>query len=623
MRPQTLISLSTALFLGLMTVVFTGIEAAPVKMQAAQTKPAKATVLQIAKVNIVQVVLKPARTKGKLNLKMTLHNPTATKATGFTVKVLYKAREVGKMKIKGLGPRARVPRSLTLRLPKQKGRGRQCVTVGLSKPRGSKLKLGPPRKACLTSPIVIRKGIGTSPTRKVGTRVQTTARGKLRKKSRTRVGTIKGKTRLGVKYITIPNTLNINGQNMTVTINPGQTATVNWKNFPTTGLRDNPNQVTIRVRLGDFPTGTDECKDGTGDLWRSGPHPGLSGNITIPLAQSPFQTGQTYKVKACLINNNTGNTGDESNVVTLRYSQTPDVGADLVVSDISLGGNKVGFRVGNIGNLPVVAPHFPGTSRKKLSYRMEITYVTGSGNIKILKTVTRNGNARIMPNILYPGKNVGGGAPLGDGISQNTVITKLTVCVNENRRYPESNFSNNCLTKTGSEIVRRYYSVKTTLKSIRVHDDGDNISKGDWIVIFRTGLIRVVGPARLWPSSGSNNVDSGSTINPNIALVTNVLPGEDLYVHLGVIDCDKDTIPLPYFTFDRSGIPDPNGPKYRDLNIKCSGEEFGEFSGNNDRASKYFTLRPDEWRGKSTVTYQIRGDGLNFTATIEIDGAAH
>ena len=81
MRPQTLISLIIALLLGLMTVIYTGIEAAPVKAKAVPMKsatPAKRAVAQTAQINIVRAVLKPAKTKGKYTLKVTLHNPTAT-----------------------------------------------------------------------------------------------------------------------------------------------------------------------------------------------------------------------------------------------------------------------------------------------------------------------------------------------------------------------------------------------------------------------------------------------------------------------------------------------------------------------------------------------------------------
>lgn len=303
MYPRTLISSSLALFIGMLTLSPL-VSAAPVKAKAVPMKSATP-----AKVNIMNAVLKPGTTKtqGKPILKITLHNPTATKAAAFEIQVRHKGRVVGKTRLNGLNPRARVSHTLLLGLPKQKGRA--CITVKLTKARGSNLKLGASRRTCLTSTKV--RGIDTSPSPKVGTGVRAT--------SRSRIKTKKGQQRLGVKYITVNNTLDINGQATSITVYQWQTATVNW-DFPT-GLPGNPNQVNIRVRMDNFPPGPNECQTGGGDVWRSGPQNGLSGNITIPVTQPPFETGQifgqTYKVKACLLKRGAGSTGDESNVVTL------------------------------------------------------------------------------------------------------------------------------------------------------------------------------------------------------------------------------------------------------------------------------------------------------------------
>ena len=226
MRPQTLISVSLALFLGLMSFVFTGTEAAPIKAKAVPMKsatPAKRVMVKPARINVVKPpVLKPgtARTKGKYTLKVTLHNPTATKAPAFGVKVMHLGRVVGKANLKGLNARARVSRTLQLNLSQQKGL--PCVTVRLIKPLRSKLKLGTARRTCLKSSMVIR-GIAISPKTKGLVRGRTTS---IRQ---TKMGKgIIAKTRDSeLKYSDRAGVLHLNEQSSYVTLHRDE----HWKLF--------------------------------------------------------------------------------------------------------------------------------------------------------------------------------------------------------------------------------------------------------------------------------------------------------------------------------------------------------------------------------------------------------
>lgn len=127
-----------------------------------------------------------------------------------------------------------------------------------------------------------------------------------------------------------------------------------------------------------------------------------------------------------------------------KAAPPPGTIPDLVVSDlfIVIASNEVRFKVKNVGN----AEKAPG----RINYDLTATYFGGSGGV----TSTRNFTAiaaftslsRLPPNQETAEDRVTG---------QNIAITgkmNLRLCINRDAQVAESNYANNCLSRTAAEL---------------------------------------------------------------------------------------------------------------------------------------------------------------------------
>jgi len=149
------------------------------------------------------------------------------------------------------------------------------------------------------------------------------------------------------------------------------------------------------------------------------------------------------------------------------------------------------------------------------------------------------------------------------------------------------------------------YDVTVTLDRIAVHDDCDNITEGDWLMLFRAetsnpGAVMIPDIA-WWPKKNeSKNVDGGKTYrNPKKSItIHNIRASDDIRLIMNGVDCDDDLIlaitswsSLAYEVATKLGGSDPfsNAPKF-----KCEGEEFIEASGSHDRLGKASATIPGD-----------------------------
>ncbi len=176
-------------------------------------------------------------------------------------------------------------------------------------------------------------------------------------------------------------------------------------------------------------------------------------------------------------------------------------------------------------------------------------------------------------------------------------------------------------------------SVEITLERINVHNDGDNVSPGDWKVImmaFKGNRAFVttnrpehnslrIGTVQ-WPSRGTKNVNSGKSYSVGLSYyLHNVRADEWISLTLLAVDCDSNGI----FAIRKLSDLFPLAVLERQVRFitrtqRCSGEEVYEASGAHDRTSKTIVLPPQDWRSGRTFRYRISGDGLDFTAYIRV-----
>ncbi len=181
--------------------------------------------------------------------------------------------------------------------------------------------------------------------------------------------------------------------------------------------------------------------------------------------------------------------------------------------------------------------------------------------------------------------------------------------------------------------TNRPVSVEITLRRIKVHDDGDNVSPGDW-KIYMVGIkgdrryvtsneptsvrqsLRVVQ----WPSRGSKNVNSGRSYSPGLTYyLHDVKPDDWISLTILTVDCDTNgplairnlSDLLPIYMVERT---------IRSITRtqRCSGEEIYEASGAHDRVAKTIVLPPRDWQNRRELVYRISGDGISFTAYLSI-----
>lgn len=148
------------------------------------------------------------------------------------------------------------------------------------------------------------------------------------------------------------------------------------------------------------------------------------------------------------------------------------------------------------------------------------------------------------------------------------------------------------------------YVVKARVEDIRVEDDCDNVSPGEWV--FRiSGRIRgrEGGPTdrSQWPLRAVTTVSSGERLNPMTLNVT--LPGvrenESVIMQIHAMDCDAALLG-DHLVALFSGIEDI-----------CNGEEENqELSGSHDFPGEVlWVLTPAQWRAGGTFGgWSGRGD---------------
>lgn len=179
------------------------------------------------------------------------------------------------------------------------------------------------------------------------------------------------------------------------------------------------------------------------------------------------------------------------------------------------------------------------------------------------------------------------------------------------------------------------YDVRVTMTELQVHDDCDNVSKGDWYVALGSSGHSAAGPDgefAVWPSTTSaSNVDTGDVVTPNLVNRFVARGDSDLHIVVGAVDCDGNGAAwfLPVV-----GVPVPPlmhllAPYEQTLaSVDCSGEEeFWEYSGGNDYLDyTELVLSPPQWRtgGSFTIVAGAKArsacgsDGPPFTASITL-----
>lgn len=188
----------------------------------------------------------------------------------------------------------------------------------------------------------------------------------------------------------------------------------------------------------------------------------------------------------------------------------------------------------------------------------------------------------------------------------------------------------------------RTFDVLATLERIRVLDDCDNVSEGDWILHVTLAELRGDVITRkvesYWPEERTpRDVDTGTTIAiDRILRLTGVRPDSRLLLTVAGVDCDSDTplawpLTMPVATLSEGPRSTSTGPAqaYMTLNGRCSGEEIWEASGKHDGLGVHqYVLEPAEWqratralRATSYVEDECSPSGPAFEPTLRVEAS--
>ena len=426
--------------------------------------------------------------------------------------------------------------------------------------------------------------------------------------------TVKGDKRPSqALFAVVDGKLDVNGSTGPLTITVGGTATVNWKTITTLPSSPPVTPTGVHLLVHNAPMPADNCSNtppatGSPD---SGYKPGAPGGThTLSMTNPYYVLGTTYYVKGCIFNQDQLGvrtyTGFETNTVVVKYEEVPK--PDLVVTKVGVenlnnNASRIVSTVKNIGS--VTKPRLCTLLRPEgcvgRSMNFHVRLIDSSGGSSVISEASLIDMVELRP-----------GGEFLQPLSQAVTGEKfhIVACINENRMQAETSYTNNCK----RAIV--YPNVTVTLTSIDVHDDGDNLTKGDWIVFLYIPSNYRPYSAKRWPTSGSRNVDSGSTITPNITIKQNLYSSKSLRFNVGVIDCDHKGI--GGFVgdlvdgFDVSGLPPL--PAYN-----CSGEEVIEDNGKEEYAIEEFSIPTYQWQaGTRTVSRRVKKDGLDFTVHLRI-----
>jgi hypothetical protein len=145
--------------------------------------------------------------------------------------------------------------------------------------------------------------------------------------------------------------------------------------------------------------------------------------------------------------------------------------------------------------------------------------------------------------------------------------------------------------------------IDVTLHELKVHDDCDNITAGDWVVGFIAGTQamreRISLPQLMFPNEHEAvDIDTGETLPIRLShKLTDVGPAESIVAGASAFDCDANGI----FTLF---IPTPGSVASSGLSLftprrfDCSGEEeITEVSGSIDMlGDAVIELLPGQWQ---------------------------
>ena len=650
--PLTALATALTLFLGAIAFGLTTADADPVRMKAvAGQSVGKPVDVPVAPrgfpVVITGTQFTPAQPKagGRVSLRVALHNTSKQPVEAFAVALQLNTKkrfpagmtQRARSPVRGLKPGQRTAVGFTVQLPPavvatKPTRVAYRVTIVPVSGRylpGTKQKKGAQRLVSVSMPgqQPVLSSKRPEPSRLKGQTAPVTAMG-------AQPVPVKGGTRRPrLQFLVVDGKLDVNGSAGPVTITVGGTATVNWKTITTLPSPPPVTPTGVHLLVHNAPMPADNCAQtppatGSPD---SGYKPGAPGGAhTLSLTNPYYVPGTTYYVKGCIFNQDMLGvrtyTGFETNTVGVRYEavvQKPD----LTVSDMHLEGNRVVFTVKNSGNgvkLPTSAnlgglP--PRIKYKPIQYEIR-TVKTLSRNPLRLQVGTFKGKSEALGKaILAPGQTM----TLKHNINVSlTPDHRVHVCINQPRIDFESNYLNNCLTKTVSDLERTSYDVNVAIVNIEVHDDGDNVSPGDWNIAFakaratRDEVHVASNPQQVnWPSvNGTRNVSSGSSFNPRLVLrFTNVKANETLALIGLVIDCDGGLIP---------GLsPIVEGIYHAFANNNCPGEEVWETSGSHEFMSLYpLEFTPAEWlQNGNIIKRRYNADGLDATFHFKLYGS--
>ena len=181
---------------------------------------------------------------------------------------------------------------------------------------------------------------------------------------------------------------------------------------------------------------------------------------------------------------------------------------------------------------------------------------------------------------------------------------------NRGANEPWAGIVSNVVTVRYLPVTPTAYNVYIAVTQLDVHDDGDNISPGDWRVTLsgrRTTESAPQSTGATWPSSssGSVNVNSGRTYHPNLWVkLTDIKSDESLRIEYLVVDCDGSFV---------------IGQILAGVVGKCGGEEWYEVSGWMDYINwKEFVITPAEWQAGKTFSRRYTENGLDVTSHFEV-----
>lgn len=332
-----------------------------------------------------------------------------SKASGpFEILVKRGRAVVKRVRLKGLAAGKRLTRRV--RLPLRGRAGKSCYQVGLRQPSRSNLRLGRSTEACITQvarPARV-KPTERAPSKAVGRRPKVKA----------------------MKALEEGVLLTVNGSSRPVTVYEGRKVTVHWQIgsvSPATGIKL-------------FLTADQNANYCDQDVFSSDPNWGYrSGypNGTYTLVHNSYYLERTVYVYGCIWNAGgpPDYTGTALNKVEMRYKASPD----LTVSDIFLASDEVRFKVKNIADFAVKRP---GRVNYHLVARAPASIPQTFEGIAALTSLAR----------LRPGEETGEDRVTGQGVPVSSG-SQLTLCINQDKKIPESNYDNNCLTRVSGQLL--------------------------------------------------------------------------------------------------------------------------------------------------------------------------